>query len=725
MSKPFQKVPLRPILIVPFVVQIFAAVGLIGWLSWQNSQKAVNDIADRLLEEIGDRITHNASMFLDKPQDVHDLVAASIQSGNVKIEGEDISSLQPYFWRQVQTNLVPDLLFANPAGEIVGVQTRSDRTMALRIKDSSTGAYRQKYILDDRGKRTELIQNKVYDPVARPWYQAALKAGKPTWSQVYPSTNLLFPEISAVRPIYDRSGNLLGVLGSELTLEHISNLLRGLHISESGQAFIMERNGALIASSTAEAPFLLDEEQEIRLLTKKSKNPLTQATARYLLDRFVSLEQITQSHRLEFKLNGERQMVWIDPLQDGRSIDWLVVVVVPESDFMARINANSRTTIWLCLGALGLAIAIGIYTSRWVTQPVLRLSQASKAIAAGKLNQRVEESNVTEINRLSSSFNRMAKQLQDSFQALETVNQELEVRVEQRTADLKDKNEALAEALDRLKATQTQMIAQEKLASLGSLTAGIAHEIKNPLNFVNNFSELSVELTDELTEEIEDRKEELDPEFVEDMTEIVDLLKTNVSKIEHHGKRADKIVSNMLMHSRSGESEWVKVDLNELVCEAIDLAYHGMRAKQSDFNIALDADYDESIAPIEVSPQDLNRVFLNIASNACYAVYQRQQTEGRDFTPVLKVRTGNLGDRIEIRISDNGIGMTPEVRDRVFEQFFTTKPTGEGTGLGLSLSYNIVVEQHQGTIEVESKSGVYTEFAVTLPKSIRQVQRLS
>jgi signal transduction histidine kinase len=348
-----------------------------------------------------------------------------------------------------------------------------------------------------------------------------------------------------------------------------------------------------------------------------------------------------------------------------------------------------------------LSLAAGYGISQTISQPLRAVTDVAKQVTDDEnFNLQAEVKTRDEIGTLATAFNQLIHRVQELLTEKEMRAQEL------------------AQANQKLISTQKQMIAQEKLASLGSLTAGIAHEIQNPLNFVNNFAELSVELTDELTEEIEARKEELDGDFVEDMTEIVEMLKSNVSKIENHGKRADKIVANMLMHSRSGQSEWAIADINELVSEAINLAYHGMRAKQSDFNVEFDRHYDETIGQMKVSPQNLNRVFLNIANNACYAVYQRQKQEGSDFKPQIKVQTSNLKETIEVRMRDNGIGMTPEVQEKVFDQFFTTKPTGEGTGLGLSLSYNIIVDQHQGTIDVKSEPGVYAEFIVTLPKQI-------
>jgi len=349
--------------------------------------------------------------------------------------------------------------------------------------------------------------------------------------------------------------------------------------------------------------------------------------------------------------------------------------------------------------SVGSAALLAALISRSISTPLKSMETTALAVAQNDdFDLQADVVGDDEVGNVAASFNLL----------LQRVNNLLS---EQRT-----RTQELSDANRKLVLTQKQMIAQERLASLGSLSAGIAHEIKNPLNFVNNFAELSVELADELNEALEAQKEQLDPAFFADAAEIVDTLRENISKIDRHGKRADKIVANMLMHSRSGDVEWSMVDVNELVAEAVNLAYHGMRAKQSAFNLEFDTDYDLSLPPIRGSAQDLNRVFLNIASNACYAIYQRQLSEGDGFTPLLKVRTRNRGNSVEVYIRDNGTGMPPEIKAKIFDQFFTTKPTGEGTGLGMSLSYGIIVDQHCGQMEVASEMGRYTDFVVTLPQ---------
>ncbi|MEJ6486817.1 AAA family ATPase [Nostoc punctiforme UO1] len=309
------------------------------------------------------------------------------------------------------------------------------------------------------------------------------------------------------------------------------------------------------------------------------------------------------------------------------------------------------------------------------------------------------------------------------YEQLEDYNRTLEQKVKVRTQELQEKNEELASILQTLKATQAQIIAQEKLASLGALAAGIAHEIKNPLNFVNNFAELSIELAQELGEEIEHQKDSLDSQSKEYIEEILNDLKQNAQKIYEHGKRSDNIVSGMLMHSRGQTGERQSAEINALVAEAIDLAYHGMRAKDATFKITIQTDYDRHLGNINVVPQNISRALINIINNACYAAQQKKMRlqEKADFiadkfSPTLSVSTKDLGEQVEIHIHDNGEGIPPQIVDKIFNPFFTTKPTGDGTGLGLSISHDIIVQQHQGKIKVNTEVNNYTELIITLPK---------
>ncbi len=299
--------------------------------------------------------------------------------------------------------------------------------------------------------------------------------------------------------------------------------------------------------------------------------------------------------------------------------------------------------------------------------------------------------------------------------------------LEQKRKTVEESHEALKKSMEELKAAQVQLIHAEKMASLGELTAGIAHEIQNPLNFVNNFSEVSVDLIDELNEEI-------DSGNAEEVKSISGDLKSNLQKISHHGKRASGIVRGMLEHSRSGSGEKVPTNINALADEYLRLAYHGLRAKDKSFNAEIKTDFDESLPNINVVAQDIGRVLLNLFNNAFYAVSDGVEKiqefsppapppqVGKDamhrvstHNPTLTLTTFNLGDKIEIRVKDNGNGIPDEIKDKIFQPFFTTKPTGQGTGLGLSMSYDIITKGHGGKLDVQTKEGEGTEFIIILP----------
>jgi signal transduction histidine kinase len=279
--------------------------------------------------------------------------------------------------------------------------------------------------------------------------------------------------------------------------------------------------------------------------------------------------------------------------------------------------------------------------------------------------------------------------------------------LEQKRKAIEETNVALHQSLEELKAAQAQLVQSEKMASLGELTAGIAHEIQNPLNFVNNFSEVSKELLEEMNEE-------LDKGNADDAKEIAADVIQNLEKILHHGKRADGIVKGMLQHSRSSSGVKELTDINALADEYLRLAYHGLRAKDKTFNAAMKTDYDETIGLVKIMPQDMGRVILNLITNAFYAVTQRKKEQPDGYEPVVSVSTKSLNDLIEIKVQDNGTGIHQKVVDKIFQPFFTTKPTGQGTGLGLSLSYDIV-KAHGGELKVETKETEGSIFIIHLP----------
>jgi signal transduction histidine kinase len=273
--------------------------------------------------------------------------------------------------------------------------------------------------------------------------------------------------------------------------------------------------------------------------------------------------------------------------------------------------------------------------------------------------------------------------------------------------EIEQQKKQVEESMERLQSTQSQLIQSEKMASLGELTAGIAHEIQNPLNFVNNFSEVSTELVDEMKSEIKNGN-------YDEVNVIADDVKQNLEKINHHGTRAADIVKGMLQHSRSSSGLKEPAVINALADEYLRLAYHGLKAKDIDFNATMKTDFDESIDKINIIPQDIGRVILNLITNAFYAVNEKSKQGIADYEPTVSVVTKKVNHQVEIRVTDNGNGIPPNILDKIFQPFFTTKPTGQGTGLGLSLSYDIV-KAHGGELKVETKVEIGTEFIIQLP----------
>jgi two-component system, NtrC family, sensor kinase len=389
-------------------------------------------------------------------------------------------------------------------------------------------------------------------------------------------------------------------------------------------------------------------------------------------------------------------------------LQWGVVVKIDVAEALAPIGRLRLLFLTLGIVSLIVVLFIALTVARSISQPIVRLTRAADQMKQGDLLHRIDSDQQNEIGTLAESFNAMAERLH-------AVITNLDALVEVRTLELAQKNDSLEATLGRLHEAQQQLILQEKMASLGGLTAGIAHEIKNPLNFVNNFAELAADLSRELKQELETQRDRLDTETLKSVDDLLSDMELNLSKIAEHGKRADSIVRGMLLHSRGTPGERRPTDLNALLDEYVNLAFHGMRAQDSAFNVSIERTYDPAVGTIDVAPQDLSRVFLNITNNACYATRERKLVAGDSYSPTLWVKTRRFGNRAEIRIRDNGTGIPRDILDKVFNPFFTTKPAGQGTGLGLSMSYDIVVAGHGGELVVESEQGSFTEFIVRLP----------
>lgn len=428
-----KKFRLRTTLVMPFVVQIVTAVGLVGYLSFRSGQQAVNTLATQVRNELTARIGAELGKYLDSPHNYNRLNTEALARGELNLSAS-VNAQQ--FRTQVEISpFIYSSYCGDSQGQYLGAYRLSNQgssTIAMSVSNTSTKQNFHFYGMNQKGERLKLLQKlNPYDPRKRPWWKSAIDTNGPIWSEVYLDFASGLPTITASTPIYDLSNNLVGVCATDVVLlKDLRKFLATLSIGKNGQAFVIDRAGRMLSSSTKE-PLTVGSGKNLKLIrAKDSEEPLVKETVNYLKKEFNSFDKIQSSHSLDYKLNGKRKFVQVLPLNDNRGIDWLIVVVVPESDFMEQIDANNRNTILLCSAALTLAIAIGILTSRWVTQPILRVSRASDELAKGDLNQQVSESPIVEIDTLANSFNSMAGQLKDSFTSLEQKNEKLRIAEE-------------------------------------------------------------------------------------------------------------------------------------------------------------------------------------------------------------------------------------------------------------------------------------------------------
>jgi signal transduction histidine kinase/DNA-binding NarL/FixJ family response regulator len=424
------KIPLRAVLIVPFVALLLIAVGLVGYLSFQSGQAAVNDLSSQLRNEITARIQQKLESYLETPHLVNQLGADAIRSG--LLDPTDRRSLERYFWQQMR--LFENLSYIGLGGAdggYAGVQRLDDGSLHIVATDQTPLTDLYTYTTDEQGNPAEVVQvANNFDSRTRPWYKAPAEAKKAVWGEIYAFFEVPRVAISAGQPVYDSNDGLVGVISIDLVLSQIGEFLRSLQIGQSGETFIVERSGVLVATSTEQdAAVILPDKSVQRIKAVESDNPLVRATAQHLIERFGDLGRIEGSQQLDFELGGARQFLQVTPIKDERGVDWLIAVVVPEADFMGRIQANNRTTIGLMLLALLAALVTGVLTAQWVVQPIQGLNRAAKALSRGEWQQVTALDREDEVGELARSFNSMAQQLQEAFETLEE-------RVRQRTQRL-------------------------------------------------------------------------------------------------------------------------------------------------------------------------------------------------------------------------------------------------------------------------------------------------
>jgi signal transduction histidine kinase len=769
---------LRTFLVVPFVLQIIGAVGLVGYLSFRNGQQAVNDLAEKLLDKSNAVVTQRLDKYLQTAQDINQLNAEAIRLGELNLQ--DFVRAGRHFWKQSQIFDVSYIGGALPTGEFSGAgRWLKGQGTTIDERSARLGNRNYTYATDSQGNRTKSVYVYGYDPREENWYPAAIKAGKPVWSSVFNWSDT--PEIVAIDagyPVYDDKHKLIAILDVSLRLSKLSQFLRESTVSPSAKVLVMERDGALIASSSTEPPFTLVKGKAERLSAFKSQDPLIQAATQSLQKKFGTFKQITKEQQIDFVLKGDRQFLRVTPWRDKFGLDWLVVVVVPESDFMGQINANTYTTGLLCLGALAFATLVGLLTARWITHPILNLNQAAKAIAEGDFSQTVTLKRKDELGELSGSFNSMATQLQTSFDELQSLNTELKEKEQQLALynqtleqQVQARTQELSEAMTQLQTAQAEMIQSEKMAALGQLVAGIAHEINTPLGAIQASIHNINSALEQALKELPPLLQTLSVERLDDFFTLLDwarspqamlssreerqLKRTLKQTLQTHGlTNAENLASTLSQMGIQGQLDDVLPLLKDPDAPSIlNTAYHLSSVQNNSQNIRLAVErasrivyalksyvrqdtlgipvsasvaeeidlvlmlYQnqikrgieviknyQAVPPILCYPEEIAQVWSNLISNAIQAM---------DYTGELTIAVSQQDQHVVVEVGDRGSGIPESIKAKIFQPFFTTKPAGEGSGLGLSIVHKIV-EKHHGNIKVESQVG-QTIFKVFLP----------
>ncbi len=652
-NKGFNGVSLRLLLVVPFVAHILVAVVIVGYLSLKNCQDTVDQLANQLTDKISNAIDDHLDGYIKIPQQINQLNTDAIASGTLNINNAEHQLL-----KQMQIFEASQISYKLKTGEFVEVNRLPAGEIAIKTTDLKNKNKIYNYKTDSQGNNRQLIKIDGY----KPYLQAdVVKTTKPSWSQVYRSEEAGNPNISisANSPIYDRQQQIIGVTSSELALENINKFLRDLEISKTGQVFIIERDGSLVASSSNEQ---LLTSNNGRLNVVDSKNPAIQATATYLKQKFGDFRAIKDSQTVEFERDRDLQVVRVEPWRDRYGLDWLVVVVVPENDFMAQVHANAQVIIILGLVALFTATSLGLTISRWIIRPINRLSTASQAIADGNLDQNVEFKSVNELGVLSQSFNQMASQLKESFEQLET-------RVEERTVEL-NQSKQLAEAANHAKS---------------EFLANMSHELRTPLNAILGFAQIM------------NRDSSFPPQQQE-----------NLGIINRSGEHLLSLINDVLDMSK------IEAGRTTLTANAFDL-YDLLNTIQEMFKLKaaakglqLGIEYDAKLPQyVYTDESKLRQILLNLLGNAIKftsagkvnLIVQGKQGSDRHYT-------------LSFAVEDTGLGIAANELDSLFEPFVQTEAgrnSGQGTGLGLPISRKFV-QLMGGDITVSSTLGKGTTF---------------
>jgi two-component system, sensor histidine kinase ChiS len=638
---------------VPFVLQIVGVVGLTGWLAWRNSQEAIAHLGSQLRDQVSKQVQMYLSHYLERPEFINQFNDKTVRLGQLKL-GET-ASVEKYLWNQIQLSpSVSYIRFGKETGDFIGVERLETKQLQIVVSGKEPDNNFSTFTTDNRGNRKHLVRRTPnYDPRTRPWYIEPVRQGKSAWSPIYVLYDTPKLTITKGLPLYSEAGKLLGVAAVDLSLVQIDAFLQELTIGKSGRVFLLERSGDLIADSTPDNPYAIDKGKIRRIAAKDSPNSLLRAAFRNLNEKVGDLNNLKVAQGSEFWLDGDRILWQVIPFQDGKGIDWLILIAVPASDFTHEIDNNNRSTLFLWLISLGITIAIGNFTARKIAKPLLHLCDASRAIADGKLDQEVPESRVTEINVLSQSFNQMSDRLQKA---------------------------------DRLKT---------------DFLSNISHELRTPLVSILGFTKVIGKKFDDVVVplcEVEDKK----------IQKSIGQIKENLGIVYSESQRLTSIITNVLdiTNLEAGKIVWnmQSLSLGELLTEIVAQ----YQPKFQDKGLSLDTKIPPYLPKVMGDRDRLLQVMSNLLSNALKftqtggVICQLRQDGDRLVFSIKDTGIGiNKEDSTQVFEKFKQVG-----------DVLTGKP--QGTGLGLPIC-KVIVAYHGGKIWFESKPEQGSTFSFALP----------
>ena len=752
---------LSTVLAVSGMIQLLGAIGWVGYGSYQTSTEAIETLADRVLEQVSDRVVEHLGHYTETPKIVTQINENELN--DKKFDRSDLSDWNQHLVQQARIfNSLSYIYFGDREGQYVEIQCFGGKRFKYGPGKPDSGPEVSIFPLNENGDRGEVQGRRSYDPRLRPWYQLALRNKKPSWTSIYTFTEeQLTLGISFVRPIYDKEGQVKGVLGADYALLQTQQFLQDLRILKSGQAFILEDNGNLVATSTQENPF---QKNLDRMKGEDYPNPVIKTTSEYLQNHLKGDYKIKTPQRLNFQWNTNKQQVRVVPFSDGMGLNWLVVVVIPESDFMGEIDANRRHILVICAIATIVAILSSILTTRWLMRSISALIQSSQKMGAGNLTDPVLmlKRSSWEVMTLSQSLEEMRQELKGARDRLQHYASDLEQDVQHRTQDLTERNLELAETLQGLQMSQDHLIRSEKLASLGKLVASIAHEMNTPLGVIRSSTHnVSTFLHQDLAALVVSLKD-LDPsQYVALLGLLQQTLRSDrtqrtLSRAEYRQARQNisdnlatlnvsqpEYVADMLMEL--GLDSTVEKGLNELQvileaqqCRALVSALYHVNTSQQSLQAIESAtnSAEDVVQALRLYEAQENRgafVWVDVVESLemTLKLYENLMRRGvtidRDYETVplvwgcppelnrvwtnlvhnalqamdcqghLQLHLRVQGAVVVVSIANDGPTIAPDVLPHLFEPFFTTRSQGEGKGMGLTIVRRIL-EKHHGQI---------------------------